>query len=181
MAKVLILTGDGAEALEVYYPYQRLQEAGHSPTIAAPEVKTLQLVMHDFVPGFDTYTEKPGYRIETDVSFGDVKPEEYDALLLPGGRAPEWIRNKSNCLNIVRHFFEANKPVASICHGQLILVAAGLLRGRTATAYFELEPDIKAAGGMWQNQEVVVDGKLVTSRAWPDHPGFMREFLKLLG
>ncbi len=180
MAKILLVTGDAAEALEVMYPYQRLREAGHEVTIAAPEKKVLRTVVHDFEPGFDTYTEKPGYRVPADLGFADVQPAEYDALVLPGGRAPEWIRNHEAIGRVVTHFFEARKPVAAICHAGLILSALKLIRGRTLTAYPALRADVELAGATFVDREVVVDGPLVTARAWPDHPAWMREFVKLI-
>src|SRR6266480_5843831 len=129
MAKILILTGDAAEDLEVMYPYQRLLEEGYEVHIAAPTVKRLQFVIHDFVDGFDTYTEKLGYTWPADVAFADVNPEEYVAVVIPGGRAPEYIRNDPDCQRIIRHFFERAKPVAQLCHAALALAAAGVLRG----------------------------------------------------
>jgi protease I len=180
VAKVLMLTGDGGESLEIMYPYQRLLEAGHEVTIAAPSAKKIQTVVHDFEEGFDTYTEKRGYLVPADVAFSDVDPEDYDALLIPGGRAPEYIRNDEDVKRIVRHFFEEEEPVAAICHAPLILANAGVVEGRTMAAYPALEPDVLVAGGTFVDREAVVDGMLVTSRAWPDHPGFMREFLKML-
>ena len=180
MGKILIITGDAAESLEVMYPYQRLKEEGYEVDIAAPEKKVLQAVVHDFEPGFDTYTEKLGYRVPADVAFKDVNPADYDGLVIPGGRAPEWIRNDEALPGIVKHFFEAGKPVAAICHAALILGAYGLIEGKTVTAYPALKPDVENAGAKFLDQEVVVDGNLVTSRAWPDHPAFMREFIKLL-
>ncbi len=180
MAKILLVTGDAAEALEVMYPYQRLREAGHDVTIAAPEKKVLRTVVHDFEPGFDTYTEKPGYRVPADAGFADVQPTEYDALVLPGGRAPEWIRTHGAIGRVVGHFFEARKPVAAICHAGLVLSALGLIRGRTLAAYPALKTDIEQAGATFVDREVVVDGHLVTARAWPDHPAWMREFVRML-
>ncbi|MFD0890921.1 DJ-1/PfpI family protein, partial [Streptosporangium algeriense] len=117
MAKILLVTGDAAEDLEVFYPYQRLQEEGYEVTIAAPSVKRLQFVVHDFVEGFDTYTEKPGHTWTADVAFADVDPEEYAALVVPGGRAPEYIRSDADLQRIVRHFDDAGKPIAALCHG----------------------------------------------------------------
>ncbi|MEQ8820902.1 MAG: DJ-1/PfpI family protein [Sumerlaeia bacterium] len=179
--KILLMTGDAAEALEVMYPLQRLQEAGLDPVVAAPKAKVLRTVVHDFEPGFDTYTEKGGYRVEATLAFADARAVDFAGLVIPGGRAPEWIRNDADCLRLAREFFEAGKPVASICHGQLILSAANLIGGRTLTAYPALKPDMERAGATFLDREVVVDGELVTSRAWPDHPAFLREFLKLLG
>ncbi|MBI1849642.1 MAG: DJ-1/PfpI family protein [Planctomycetes bacterium] len=177
---ILIVTGDAAEALEVMYPLQRLREEGFAVTLAAPTKKVLQSVVHDFEPGFDTYTEKLGYRIPADVAFADVDPARFDALVIPGGRAPEWIRNDKNLARIVRHFFDEGKPVAAICHAALILAAVGVVRGRTMTAYPAIRPEVESAGATFKDVEVVVDRNLVTSRAWPDHPAFLREFLKLV-
>ena len=129
MPKVLILTGDAAESLEVMYPYQRLLEEGYQVDIAAPPtVKKLQFVVHDFVDGYDTYTEKPGYTWPADVAFADVNPADYVALVIPGGRAPEYIRNDPDVQRIVRHFMEGDQPVAQLCHAPQVLAAAGTLR-----------------------------------------------------
>ncbi len=180
MRKVLILTGDGGEALEVMYPYQRLLEAGFSVDIAAPSKKMIQTVVHDFEPGFDTYTEKRGYRVQATLAFHGVRPADYVGLVIPGGRAPEYIRNDEHCRRIVQHFFQIKKPVAAICHAALILIPLKVLKGKKVAAYPALRPDMEEAGATFMDQEVVVDGQLVTSRAWPDHPAFMREFLKLI-
>jgi protease I len=180
MAKVLIITGDAGEALEVMYPLQRLREEGIEVHVAAPERRPIQTVVHDFVEGFDTYTEKLGYRVPVDVAFADVRPEEYMALVIPGGRAPEYLRNNADARRIVEHFYGAQKPVAQLCHGPLIPAAAGLLKGRRTAAYNALEPDIKMAGATFVDGDAVVDGQIVSGRAWPDHPGFMREFMRLL-
>ncbi len=178
--KILILTGDAAESLEVMYPYQRLREEGYEVHIAAPSKKKLHFVVHDFEPGYDTYTEKPGYSWDADVAFADVNPADYAALVIQGGRAPEYIRNDSACQKIVRHFFENQKPVAQLCHAGLVLAACGVLKGRRTAAYPALEPDIKAAGAEFVNAEAVVDGTMVSARAWPDHPAWMRAFVRLL-
>lgn len=178
--KILMLTGDAAESLEVMYPYQRLREEGYEVLIAAPSKKKLHFVVHDFEPGYDTYTEKPGYSWDADIAFADVNPSDYAALVIPGGRAPEYIRNDSACQKIVRHFFENQKPVAQLCHAGLVLAACGVLKGRRTAAYPALESDIKAAGAEFINSEVVVDGTMVSARAWPDHPAWMREFVRLL-
>jgi protease I len=178
--KVLILTGDAAESLEVMYPYQRLKEEGYDVHIAAPSKKKLHFVVHDFEPGYDTYTEKPGYSWDADIAFADVNPADYSALVIPGGRAPEYIRNNSDCQRIIRHFFEQQKPVAQLCHAGLALAAAGVLKNRRTAAYPALEPDIKAAGAEFVNAEAVVDENMISARAWPDHPAWMREFMRLL-
>jgi protease I len=180
MPKVLILTGDAAETLEVFYPYQRLREEGYDVDIAAPSAKRLQFVVHDFVEGFDTYTEKPAHTWQADVAFADVDPADYVALVIPGGRAPEYIRNDEDAKRIVRHFYGEAKPVAQLCHGPLVAAAAGVLKGRRTSAYPALATDVETAGGTWVDGEAVVDGNVVSGRAWPDHPGWMRAFMAVL-
>ena len=178
--RVLLLTGDAAETLEVFYPYQRLREEGYEVDVAAPSRKKLQFVVHDFVDSFETYTEKLGHTLEADIAFRDVDPADYVACVIPGGRAPEYIRNDEDCKRIVRAFFGDDRPVAQLCHGPLVSAAAGVLQGRTTAAYPALEPDIAVAGGTFEDGEAVVDGHLVSGRAWPDHPAWMREFMRLL-
>lgn len=180
VSKVLILTGDAGETLEVFYPYQRLLEEGYEVHIAAPVKKRLQFVVHDVADGFDAYTEKPGHCWQADIAFVDVDPSDYVACVLPGGRAPEYIRNDPDCQRIVQAFFSSDRVVAQLCHGPLVSAAAGVLRGRTTAAYPDVQPDIIAAGATFQDAEVVVDGLLVSGRAWPDHPRWMREFMRLL-
>jgi protease I len=180
MPKILIITGDAAESLEVMYPYQRLLEEGYQVDIAAPSVKKLQFVVHDFIDGFDTYTEKPGYTWPADVAFADVDPADYVALVIPGGRAPEYIRNDEDVKRIVGHFMTADEPVAELCHAPLVLAAAGTLNGRRTAAYPALAPDVIAAGAEFVDAAGVVDGQLVSARAWPDHPAWMREFIRIL-
>jgi protease I len=178
--KVLILTGDAAESLEVMYPYQRLQEEEYEVRIAAPTKKKLHFVVHDFEPGYDTYTEKPGYSWDADLAFADVNPADYVAIVIPGGRAPEYIRNNADFRRIIRYFFEQKKPVAQICHAPLALIAAGVLKGKRTAAYPALEPDVQMAGAEFVNSEAVVDGTMVSARAWPDNAAWMREFIKIL-
>ncbi len=180
MPKVLIVTGDAAESLEVMYPYQRLLEEGYDVDIAAPTKKKLQFVVHDFVEGYDTYTEKPGYTWDADLAFADVDPSEYAALVVPGGRAPEYIRNDPDFRGIVEHFFGEEKPVAQLCHAPLALASAGVLDGRRTAAYPALRPDVEAVGAEYVDGAGVVDGTMVSARAWPDHPQWMREFIRLL-
>ena len=180
MSKVLILAGDAAESLEVMYPYQRLLEEGYEVHLAGPSKKKLQFVVHDFVDGYDTYTEKPGYTWPADVAFADVDPADYVAVVVPGGRAPEYIRNDPDVKRILKRFFEDEKPVAQICHAPLALAAAGVLGGRRSAAYPALEPDVRAAGAEFVDGGGVVDGVMVSARAWPDHPSWMREFIRIL-
>ncbi|MFC4768439.1 DJ-1/PfpI family protein [Effusibacillus consociatus] len=178
--KVLILTGDAAEALEVYYPYYRLLEEGYEAVIASPKKKVLRTVVHDF-ENLDTYTEKPGYQLESHVSFEDVNPAEFDGLLIPGGRAPEYIRLDSNVPRLVSHFFETGKPVGAICHAvQVLTVVKEHLKGRSMTAYTACRPDVENLAAEYVTETLHVDQNLVSGHAWPDLPGFMREFLALL-
>jgi protease I len=180
MPKILLLGGDAAESLEVLYPYQRLLEEGYEVHIAAPSKKKLQFVVHDFVEGFDTYTEKPGYTWDADLAFADVEPSDYVALVISGGRAPEYIRNDPACRRIVEHFFAEDKPVAQLCHAALVLAAAGVLQGRRIAAYPALQPDVTASGGEFVDSAAVVDGVMVSARSWVDHPSWMRAFLEIL-
>lgn len=180
MARVLILAGDAAESLEVMYPYQRLLEEGYEVHIAAPSKKKLHFVVHDFEEGFDTYTEKPGYSWPADLAFSEVDPTQYVAVVVPGGRAPEYIRNDPAFQGIIRHFFEADKPVAQICHAPLALATAGVLKGRKSAAYPALAPDVRQAGAEFVDGAAVVDGLMVSARAWPDHPSWMRAFIEVL-
>lgn len=180
MAKVLIVAGDGVEALEIYYPYYRCLEEGYDVTIAAPNAKTLYTVVHDF-EDWETYTEKRGYQIPATVSFQDVDAASYDALVIPGGRAPEYIRLNEHLPGIVAHFFATNKPVAAICHAALVLATVKEhLKGREMTAYIACKPDVENVGATYVADTLHVDGNLVSGHAWPDLPGFMREFVKLV-
>jgi protease I len=180
MARILILAGDAAESLEVMYPYQRLLEEGYEVHIAAPNKKKLRFVVHDFEDGFDTYTEKPGYSWPADLAFADVDPDSYAAVVVPGGRAPEYIRNDPDFRRIVRHFFDAGKPVAQICHAPLALATAEVLEGRRTAAYPALASDVERAGAEFVDGAAVVDGVMVSARAWPDHPSWMRAFMEIL-
>lgn len=137
-------------------------------------------MVHDFVDGFDTYTEKLGYTWPADLAFKDVRPEEYDALIIPGGRAPEHIRMDEHARRIVKHFAESGKPIAAICHAAQLLAAADVLAGRRAACYPAVSPELIRARGTFVDEPAVVDGSIVSARAWPDHPQWMRAFVKLL-
>lgn len=180
MTKILIITGDGGEALEVMYPYQRLLEEGYEVDIAAPSAKKVQTVVHDMEDGWDTYSEKLGYRVEANLAFSDVKPKDYVGLVIPGGRAPEYIRNDPDVQRIVRYFFDQDLPVAHLCHAPLVLAAVGVLEGRQTAAFPFLQPDVEMAGATFVDDGGVVDGNMVSARAWFDHPAWMREFILLL-
>jgi protease I len=136
--------------------------------------------VHDFVEGYDTYTEKPGYTWPADLAFADVDTSAYVALVIAGGRAPEYIRNDPDCQRIIKHFFGEDKPVAQLCHAPLALAAAGVLSGRRTAAYPALAPDVRMAGAEFVDSDAVIDGNMVSARAWPDHPSWMREFVRLL-
>jgi protease I len=180
MTKILLLTGDAGEAQEIYYAKFRLEEEGWQVHIATTTKRVFHSVVHDFEPGFDTYTEKPGYRVEADIALDDVVADEYDALVLPGGRAPEYLRNRRKAVETVRHFIDAKKPIAANCHGPLLLIAAADLRGRTMTCYPDIAFDLEASGVRFVNQDVVVDQNLVTVRGWPDNGPWMREFVRMV-
>jgi len=179
--KILILAGDAVEALEVFYPYYRCIEEGIGCTIASPRKKSLQTVIHDFLPEMDTFTEKWGYKIDAHAEVKDINPSEYDGLILPGGRSPEYIRMDKNVQEITKHFLAENKPIGVICHGNLILTTVkDYIKGREMTAYSACRPEVEAAGAIYQEKKIHVDGNMVSGHAWDDLPVFMREFFKLL-
>jgi protease I len=178
--RILMITGDAGEAQEIYYAKFRLEEEGWSVTIASPTKKTLFSVVHDFEPGFETYTEKPGYRVESDASLDQIAPNDFDGLVLPGGRAPEYIRTYPRAIEIVRHFLEANKPIAAICHGPLLLLAADYGAGCRMTAYPALEYDVRGAGAKFEDSAVIRHENVITSRGWPDNGPWMKEFVKAM-
>jgi protease I len=180
MKRILILTGDAGEAQEIYYAKFRVEEEGWLAHIVAPTKRAFMSVVHDFEPGFDTYVERPGYRVVADLGLEECDPAQYDGLVLPGGRAPEYLRNKPKAVAITRHFLESGKPIAANCHGPLLLFAAGNLQGRSVTCYPELEPEVRTAGARFINQPCVVDGPLVSVRGWPDNAPWMGEFVKLM-
>ena len=184
--KILMLVGDFVEDYEVMVPFQALQAVGHTVHAVCPDRRkgdSVATAVHDF-EGDQTYSEKPGHRFALNAGFADVRPEDYDALVVPGGRAPEYIRLNPRVLEMVRHFFETDKPVAAICHGLQLLAAAGVLEGRRCTAYPACGPEVSAAGGDFADvpvHEAVVDGKLVSAPAWPAHPAWIAGFLQVLG
>jgi protease I len=180
MERVLILTADSGEELEVYYMLYRLREAGYDVHVAAPEQKTLHLVVHDFEPGWDTYIERPGRRLDADLAFRDVDPERYAAVLIPGGRAPEVIRNDPDVQRIVAHFFDRDLPVGHMCHGVQVPAAGGYIRGRRVSAFPPLAPDVEAAGGEFVDGKDVVDGNMVSATGWPDLAEWSKAFMEVL-
>jgi protease I len=184
--KILILAGDFVEDYEIMVPFQALAMLGFTVHAVCPGKKAgerVRTAIHDF-EGDQTYTEKPGHNFTLNATFDEISAASYDALVVPGGRAPEYLRLREPVLAIVRHFFEAGKPVAAICHGLQILAAAGVLRGRICTGYPAIGPEVTAAGGRFRDiavDQAHVEGKLVTAPAWPAHPAWLAQFLKVMG
>jgi protease I len=184
--KILMLVGDFAEDYEVMVPFQALLTVGHTVHAVCPGKKAgekIRTAIHDF-EGDQTYTEKRGHDFALTATFDDVRPESYDALVIAGGRAPEYLRLNDRLLGVVRHFFNQDKPVAAICHGAQILTAAGVIKGRKVSAYPAVGPEVKLAGADYADiaiDKAVADGNLVTAPAWPAHPEWLAKFLEVLG
>ena len=186
MPRVLFLAGDFVEDYEIMVPFQTLLTVGVDVDVVCPDKSagdTIRTAVHDF-EGDQTYSEKPGHNFALNADFESVDVAGYDGLLIPGGRAPEYIRLNARVQEIVQQFDAAQKPIAAICHGLQVLAAAGVLTGKTCSAYPACGPEVTLAGGTYQEiaiDEAHVDGHLVSAPAWPAHPAFCREFLKLLG
>ncbi len=184
--RILLLAGDFAEDYETMVPFQALQMVGHTVHAVCPDKKSGEYVMtavHDF-EGQQTYSEKPGHRFTLNATFAEVKAEQYDALVIPGGRAPEYLRMNAKVIELVQHFARAGKPIAAICHGAQILAAAGIIRGRRVSAYPACAAEVKLAGAEYVSlamDQAVTDGMLVTAPAWPAHPAWIAQFLAVLG
>lgn len=184
--KILMIVGDYVEDYEVMVPFQALLAVGHTVDAVCPDKTaddSVRTAIHDF-EGDQTYSEKPGHNFALNANFAEVKPEDYDALVLPGGRAPEYLRLNDHVLAIVRHFADAEKPIAAICHGLQILAAAGVLAGRTCSAYPAVGPEVNAAGGTYKDipvDQAHTDGNLVSAPAWPAHPAWIAQLLDVLG
>ncbi len=184
--KILMLVGDYVEDYEVMVPFQALQMVGHTVHAVCPGKKsgeTVRTAVHDF-DGAQTYSEKPGHQFALNATFDEIRAEDYDALVVPGGRAPEYLRLDHRVIEIVQHFAASDKPIAAICHGPQLLAAAGILSGAQCAAYPAVGPDIVTAGGTWQDvgfQHAHVHKNLVTAAAWPAHPDWLSKFLDLLG
>ena len=183
---ILMLVGDYVEDYEVMVPFQALLMVGHTVHAVCRGKKSGEVVrtaIHDF-EGDQTYSEKRGHNFSLNATFDQIQPESYDALVIPGGRAPEYIRLNPRVIEIVRHFAKANKPIAAICHAAQILAAAGVLEGKKCSAYPAVGPDVTQAGGTYVNlamTEAIADGNLVTAPAWPAHPAWIAKFLTVLG
>ena len=184
--KILMLVGDFVEDYEVMVPFQALQMVGHKVHAVCPGKKqgdSVRTAVHDF-EGDQTYSEKPGHNFALNATFAEIKAEDYDALVIPGGRAPEYIRLNEDVLKIVQSFASSNKPIAAICHGAQVLTAAGVLQGRSCSCYPAVGPDVSVSGGTFKDipvDQAHVDGNLVTAPAWPAHPDWLAKFLKVLG
>ncbi len=186
--KILMLVGDFVEDYEAMVPFQMLTMVGHTVHTVCPDKKAGESVataVHDF-EGDQTYTEKRGHNFALNATFKEIKPEAYDALVIPGGRAPEYLRLNESVLDIVRHFAQADKPIAAICHGLQILTAAGVVEKKLCTAYPAVQPELIQAGAQWGEvnetfSNAYVDGNLVTAAAWPGHPEWISKFLGVLG
>lgn len=184
--KILMICGDFGEDYETMVPFQTLLAVGHKVDAVCPGKKAgdqIATAIHDF-EGHQTYSEKPGHNFTLNASFADVKAKKYDALVIPGGRAPEYLRLNDQVIEIVRHFFAENKPVAAICHGAQLLAAARVLEGRTCSAYPACRPEVELAGGKYADiavDKAITDGNLVTAPAWPAHPQWLAQLLAVLG
>ena len=184
-AKLLMIVGDYVEDYEVMVPFQALQMVGHTVHAVCPNKKSGQFVrtaIHDF-EGDQTYSEKPGHNFVLNATFAEIKPEDYDGLVLPGGRAPEYLRLNEQVLKIIRHFSEADMPIAAICHAAQLLAAAGVIRGKQVSCYPACSPEVALAGGSYADiavTDAVADGKLVTAPAWPAHPAWLAKFQAVL-
>ncbi|MBD3894369.1 DJ-1/PfpI family protein [Halomonas sp. ML-15] len=183
---ILMLCGDFAEDYETMVPFQALKAVGHRVDAVCPDKQagdSIATAIHDF-EGDQTYTEKPGHRFSLNASFAEIDPAHYDALVIPGGRAPEYLRLDDRVLEIVRHFFATNKPVAAVCHGAQLLAAARVLEGRRCSAYPACRPEVELAGGRYADiavDDAITEGNLVSAPAWPAHPAWIGQFLTLLG
>jgi protease I len=180
-SKILIVTGDSGESYECLYAKHRFEEAGYQSVIAAPSKKRMNLVIHDFEPGWDTYVEKPGYLVESDIAFSEVNTQDYLAILLLGGRAPEFLRHDPRVIQIVQEFDKQEKFIFSICHGIQILTAAGLVKGKTLTCYEHVRFEVESCGGTFDGKsEAVRDGRYVSGQTWQSHPDFYRMVFECL-
>ncbi|MDE1177769.1 MAG: DJ-1/PfpI family protein [Edaphobacter sp.] len=184
-AKILLLAGDFVEDYEIMVPFQTLQVLGHTVHAVCPEKKAgdhVRTAIHDF-EGDQTYSEKPGHNFVLNATFAEIKPQDYDALVIPGGRAPEYLRLNKRVLEIIRYFDSADKPIAAICHGPQLLAAARVIAGKRVNAYPACAPEVELAGATFVSLEVteaVTDGKLVTGPAWPAHPAWLTQFQQVL-
>lgn len=179
--KILIVTGDGGNSDEALYACHRFLEARCEPVVAAPARKRLHLVLHDAEPGWETYLERPGHNLDADVAITAVSAREFAAILILGGRAPEYLRNDSSLLSLVREFAAHDKPICAIGHGIQVLIAAELVKGRTVTGHPHVCVEVERSGGIYSHKPAVRDGKLITAQSWTSQPDFYREIFASLG
>lgn len=177
---VLVIIGDAAETLDTLYPFYRLQEAGYRPVVAAPEKRRYQMVMHEVRPGWTITKEWEGYQIEADVAFSEIKEEDYLGIFFSGGRAPEYIREDPDLIRITQHFFDENKPIASICHGVEIPARADRVKGRRMATVPKCRFDLEVCGGTFVDEACVVDGNLVSGRTYHDNGLYLGRWITLL-
>ncbi len=182
MNKVLIIVGEAAETVDTLYPYYRLQEDGFVPVVAGPEKRRYHMVLHEIPPDWDgrVTREFEGYTIAADVAFRDINPDDYLGIFFSGGRAPEYIRYDEDLLRITRHFFEHNKPIASVCHGVEIPARAGCVKGRRMATVPKCRFDLEVCGGIFVDEPCVIDGNLVSGRTYHDHGRYIGPWIKLL-
>lgn len=179
--KILVVTGDGGESYEALYAVHRFAEQGIATTVAAPRKGPLHMVIHDFEPGWDTYIERPGYSFSADITIDEINAEDYTAILLLGGRAPEYLRHNAKLLTVVQHFATADKWVFALCHGIQILVTAGIAGQKNITAYEHVRSEVESSGGNYSlDQQAIRHDKMVTGQTWQSHPEFYREVFKCL-
>ena len=178
--KVLVIVGDASETVDTLYPYYRLIEGGFTPVVAAPEKRKYQMVLHEVKPGWTITKEWEGYTIDAEIAFSAINPDDYIGIFFSGGRAPEYIRENEDLLKVTRHFFEKNKPVASVCHGVEIPARAGCVKGRRMATVAKCKFDLEVCGGIYVNAPCVIDGNLISGRTYHDSGHFVGPWIRLL-
>jgi protease I len=179
--KVLIVTGDGGDSFETLYACHRFRESFWEPVVAAPSRRHLHMVTHDFEAGWETYVERPGHAVEADVAITAVSAKDFVAVIVPGGRAPEYLRNDASLLDLLREFAAQEKTICAIGHGIQVLAASGLLDGHTVTCHPHVRVEVERCGGRYANKPAIRDGKIITAQTWKAHPEFYREVFASIG
>jgi protease I len=182
MEKVLIIVGEATETVDTLYPYYRLIEEGYQPVVAGPEKRLYHMVLHEIPPDWDGHVtrEFEGYTINADIAFKDIDPAQYLGIFFSGGRAPEYLRYDKDLIRITRHFFESDKPIASVCHGVEIPAAAGCVKGRRMATVPKCRFDLEVCGGIFVDDSCVIDGNLVSGRTYHDHGHYIRPWIEML-
>lgn len=180
IGKALIVIGDASETLDTLYPYYRLQEAGIQPVVIAPEKRTYQMVMHEVRPGWTITKEWEGYQLDADLAFAEVVPEDYLGILFSGGRAPEYIREDPDLIRLTQWYFDAGKPIASVCHGVEIAARADRVRGRRMATVAKCRFDLEVCGGIYVDEPCVIDGNLISGRTFHDNGQYVGPWVRLL-